>query len=338
MRVRSWLIAAGVVACAAVLVGALRWPQAAMTGWLAGAAAFACIPAGALVLVMMMRLIPGAWGESLRLACEAAILLTPLAALAFVPLLLGLGAVYPWIHRPPTSAFAAAWLSPWGYVLRSVLWFAMTGALDWAMLARRSTKMAAAIGVVVTPLFAHLIAVDWLMSRDPAFASSAFGLQFLSIAVTAAFCAAVLLRHAAGARPFRSGVLGALLLTLLLIWSYLDFMAYLIVWSGNLPDSVGWYQARAHSGWEVALGLMSVLGGLPLFLLLFAPIRKSPRWLAVLCASVLLSKLVEIVWLAVPPLGSAAALFAVAAVGGFCLLGAGFLPLALAVRVRSRTS
>jgi hypothetical protein len=332
------LIAAGAVLCAAVLLAALRWPQAAMTGWLAGATALACVPAGALVLTMMMRLIPGAWGEALRLSCEAAILLTPFAALAFVPLFLGLGTVYPWIHRAPASAFAASWLSPWGYVIRTAVWFVVTGALGWVMIARRRTKVAAAAGLVVIPVLAHFVAVDWLMSRDPAFASSAFGLQVLSIMATAAFCAVVLLRDAAGARPFRTGVIGALLLTLLLIWAYLDFMAYLIVWSGNLADSVGWYQARAQSGWRAAIWLMSLLGGVPLILVLFAPIRKSSRWLAVLCAAVLLSKAIEIVWLSVPPLGLASALFGFAAVGGVALSVAGLLPLALAVRVRRRTA
>jgi hypothetical protein len=338
VRASRLLVAVGALVCAAVLLGALRWPQAALTGWLAGATALACIPAGALVLTMMMRLIPGAWGEALRLSCEAAILLTPLAALAFVPVVLGLGGVYPWMHRAPASAFAANWLSPLGYVARTGLWFAVTGALGWAMIARRRTKVAAAAGLVAIPVLAHFVAVDWLMSRDPAFASSAFGLQVLSIMATAAFCAVVLSRHAAGARPFRCGVIGALLLTLLLIWAYLDFMAYLTVWSGNLPDSVGWYQARAQGGWGAEIWLMGLLGGVPLLLLLFATVRKSPRRLAVLCGAVLLSKAVEVVWLAVPPLGFAGALFGVAAVGGVGLLVAGLLPLALAARVRSRTA
>jgi len=336
VRARHLLIGAGSVLCAAVLLSALRWPQDALAGWLAAAVAATSVPAGALVLIMMMRLIPGAWGEVLRLGCEAGVLLTPVAALTFVPLFFGLGALYPWVARAAPSAFAEAWLSGPGYVIRTLVWFGYLGGFAWLMIARRRTAVAAAVALVAMPVLAHLVSVDWLMSRDPEFASSAFGLQILSIMITIAFCAVLLLRHAAGARPIRTGVPGALLLTLLLIWAYLNFMAYLIVWSGNLPPGVAWYRMR-NGLWADALLIASILGGGPLLLLLLAPVRRSAWLLAWLAAAALVGKLIELLWFAVPPQGMLAGLFGILAVAGIACLYAGLLPLALAWRMGRRT-
>lgn len=336
MRPEAFLVSVGAAACATVLVGALFRPADALAGWLAGAIVAASVPTGALVLMLMMRLIPGAWAEVLRLGCEAAALMAPIAALAFIPLLLGLAWLYPWTARTPPSAFAAEWLSLPGYALRLVAWLAWLGAASRAMIARRRTGMAAAAGLVAAPLLVHLVAVDWLMARDADFASSAFGLQALAIMVTIAFCAVLLLRRAVGARGLRPGVLGALLLTLLLIGVYLDFMAYLIVWSGNLPASVGWY-AQREGLWTGVLICFAVLDGAPLLMLLFARFRRSPRWLAALAASVLTGRALELLWLAAPPRGLAAGLFGLLAIAGIGCLYAGLLPQALALRVRRRS-
>jgi hypothetical protein len=337
MRARPVLVLVGAIACAAVLAGAWRWPQDALAGWLAGAAAFASLPAGAIMLLLMMRLIPGAWGDALRLACEAGAMLTPVAALAFVPVLVGLAQLYPWVHRPAPSAFAAEWLSPTGFIARTLLWFAFLGLAGWAMIGRWRTGVAAAAGLVLMPVLAHLVAVDWLTSRDPGFASSAIGLQLLSIMALIAFSAAILLRHAVGARSLRPGVLGALLLTLLLIGAYLDFMAYLIVWSGNLPASIGWYRARGGV-WAEVMQIAAVLAGWPLLLLLLAKVRRNPRWLAALAGVALTGKMLELAWFAIPPGGSMALAFGAVAMAGFCCLAAGLLPLALEWRVRRRSA
>lgn len=336
MRASVVLLGFGLAASAAVLLSALWWPADALAAWLAAAVAIASVPAGALILVMMMRLIPGAWGEMLRLSGEAAALTTPVAALAFLPLFFALAWLYPWVTKPPPSAFAAWWLSTPGFVIRTVAWFVYLGWCGWAMLGRRRTGVSAAIGLVLMPVLVHFVAVDWLMSRDLDFASSAFGLQIVSIMTTIAFCALLLLRHGAGEREIRTGVLGALLLTLLLIWAYLNFMAYLIVWSGNLPGPVGWYAMRGGD-WSIALVAVVALNGIPLFLLLFRRFRSSPGPLALLAGAVLGGKLIELMWFAIPPAGGLAALLGLLAMAGAVSLMAGLLPLALRRRVESRS-
>jgi hypothetical protein len=117
-----------------------------------------------------------------------------------------------------------------------------------------------------------------------------------------------------------------MLLTLLLFWGYFQFMPFLIVWSGNLPDSVGWYAARATPGWQAELAVASLLGAAPLFALFAPQVRGSKRWLGVCAAAVLAGRALEFGWLALPGRGALAVIAWLVALGGLgCLALAALL-------------
>jgi len=330
------LALAGLLLAAIALALALVWPREALTGWLCAAFALAAIPAGALLFQMMMRLIPGAWGEELRLACEAGALLAPLGAMAFVPVLLGASIIYPWAMRAPISAFQGAWMGVVPFALRTVLWFAfLILAARWTR-ARRSTAKVAAAGLVLFPVLGSLVGMDWLMTLSHDFASSGFGLQMLIVMATIAFAALLLLRLSLGRAPFRPDVLGGVLLTLLLLWAYLQYLPFFIIWSGNLPSGVRWFEARSGLGWDAAEWSFGLLGGTPAVLLLFARFRSDPHRLRALAASVLLGKLVEIAWFGLPGTAPQAVLAYVLALAGLGALAAAALPLALRTRIAAR--
>ncbi len=326
----------GAVLAIAALALAVAWPREALTGWLCAAFALAAIPAGALLFQMMMRLIPGAWGEELRLTCEAGALLAPLGAIAFLPVILGAGVIYPWASRPPISAFQNAWMDVVPFGLRTILWFAFLTVVARWMRARRSTTAVAAAGLVAFPVFGSLVGIDWLMTLSHDLASSGFGLQMLILMAVLAFAALLLLRLSIGRPPAHAGVLGALLLTLLLLWAYLQFLPFFIIWSSNLPSNVRWFDSRSTLGWDAAEWAFGLLGGVPLLLLLFAGFRKDPRRLRWLAASVLLGKLVEIAWFGLPQAGALSVLAYVLALAGLGALAAAALPLALRHRISAR--
>ncbi len=158
------------------------------------------------------------------------------------------------------------------------------------------------------------------MSLDPDFASSGFGLQLLALGICTAFAVMLSMRLAAGA-PRHPGVLGGLLLTLLLLWAYFQFMPFFVSWSGNLPSTAGWYLARATPGWNAALALAAALGGIPLFALFSPEVRRSPAWLGRLARMVLAGKAIEFAWLAIPGRGTVAVVsFALSLAALACLM------------------
>jgi len=329
------LILAALLAAGALLP-ALFAPGPVLTAWLPAAWFLLGVPTGTLVLALMMRLIPGAWGEELRLSAEAATLLTLPALVALLPILLALAAVYPWAGAGPASLspFQQAWLAPVPFAARTLVHGALLLWLGARLRARRSTRATAAIGVVVLPLTTSALAYDWLLSLDPGFGSSAFGLRQLALQVTIAFAAMLLLRLGSGRTPKRPGVLGALLLTLLLINVYLMFLPFFIIWSGNLATEVPWYAARGRGGWAAAVWVFGLTGGLPILPLLFARVRRSARWLRGLSLAVLLAAAIELGWTVLPGRGTPLlCLVAFAAVT--CFLAAA-LPVALRYRIARR--
>jgi len=300
-RGERWFALAGAIGAIAALLLVPADPRAALTGWLAAASLIAGLPAGALILLLMMRLIAGRWEEDLRGPARLLGALWPLAALAFGPVLVGMAAIYPWFGAPPHSAFAGVWLNPPFFAARTIGWF----ALGWFVAAGAAGEIGEgfAAGILIALVLGdNFVGSDWLMTLDPKFASSGFGLQVISFDVTSALAVMILARLAAG-RPRHSGVLGGLLLTVLLLWAYFQFMPFLIIWSGNLPENVGWYVVRESTASVVAIVAAAVLGGVPLFALLAPQVRESRRWLGWCAVAVLIGKAIEFAWLTLPGRG-----------------------------------
>jgi len=115
----------GAAAAVAALLLALLGPRDALTGWLAAAAMLEGLPIGALILLLTMRLVRGKWADDLRPPARLLAAVWPLAALAFVPVLVGMAAIYPWFGAPPHSPFAGVWLNPAFFAVRTIGWFVL---------------------------------------------------------------------------------------------------------------------------------------------------------------------------------------------------------------------
>jgi hypothetical protein len=292
----------GAVACVLALGLVFVDTRAALGGWLVAAVWIGSIPIGALGLLMMMRMIPGPWRDELALPTQRLTLLMPLAALAMVPVLVGVGRLYPWVDLP-LHGYRAAYLSVWTFELRTIVFFA--AAIAVVVLLPRSTGQAlAAGGIIALTLYDTTMVVDWLMTLDPGFHSSGFALYAMSIQYAIAVGALIVLRLAVGPAGENTSVLGALLITVLLTWTYLAFMQYLIIWSGNLPQGVAWFAKRGSGGWSVVEYVITISALGPLFLLFFPPVRAGRFWLIALSLVVMLGKVFELAWLVLPTMAN----------------------------------
>jgi hypothetical protein len=189
----------------------------------------------------------------------------------------------------------------WSFPLRSVLFFVSAGVLAVLLLTRPVLGVPLSSGgLVVFVLFDTTIVIDWLMSLEPDFHSSGFGLYGLAIQMTIALCVMVLLRLGASDAGENNGVLGGLLIMALLTCIYLAFMQFFITWSDNLRDGVRWYEERGKGLWTAILYISGACHLVPLFLLFFSPIRQGRKWLMGLSLVILLGKALEIMWLVLP--------------------------------------
>jgi hypothetical protein len=117
--------------------------------------------------------------------------------------------------------------------------------------------------------------------------------------------------------------MSAVLLGVLMLWAYLLFMSYLVIWSGNVPHYVAWWEHRAVGAWPWLLALVILAGGVvPFALLLNRKVRHHERALLAICLVVLATRVLYTTWLTLPAFepGPAVALTVaalVAGVGGF---------------------
>lgn len=326
----AWIAPAGAAACLVALVAAALLPAAAWRAWLGAAFLWASIPIGALSVLMIMRLAPGDWSEELGPFMEAQSLLLPVSALLILPVLFEMGPLYVWTHQTQATAFRAAYLSEPLFVLRTILWYAILFLLAFVLiLDRRRAVPVACLGLVFVAVYGTVISTDWLLSLDPDFASSGFGLYVLDIQMLSAFACMVIALTFSARTIERPGIIGALLLTLLLFWGYLAFMHFVITWSDNLPPGVRWYQRRSGP-WGLVMWVVAATRLVPTFLLFFQTLRRSPRMLRLLSIVVVLGSVLEAGWLTLPAAAPVAGwadvvLFAFANLAMAALIAGGFV-------------
>jgi hypothetical protein len=290
--------AVAVIAGGAVcLLGLGIDPEAVLRGWLAGWAFWIGFPVGALMLLLAHDLTGGRWGDAAKAPLKALATTLPVAALAFIPILLSLPLLYPWARPEEAEKLANTfYLNTPFFLARSAVYFVTWALL--AVLAGRGTSFAAP-GLIVMGVTATFASFDWLMSIEPEWGSSIYGLLVISGALLTALAAAALMPAGENARKD----LGSLLTAGILLWAYLSFMQFLIVWEGDLPTEITWYLKRIEGGWGwAALAIVLGQGLLPFLALLWPPIKRSRWGLAAVCGLLLAAHLLESWWLVLPGL------------------------------------
>ncbi|HEY6188342.1 MAG TPA: hypothetical protein VIW80_11710 [Pyrinomonadaceae bacterium] len=294
------------------------------------------IALGCLAILMLQHLSGGGWGLVIRRVLESGTRTLPLMALLFLPIIFGMGYLYEWMH---IERFANAktleekhlyemllhkskYLNMTGFILRTVIYFAIWGALTYLLnlwsreqdrtAERRFTKRLQKLsgpGLVLFVLTVTFASVDWVMSLDPEWFSTIFGLLFVASWVLSSFSFVIAVMALLAKQEPMSGVvapshfhdLGKLLLAFVMVWAYFSFSQFLIIWSGNIPEEAKWYLYRMRGGWEVlALGIIILHFALPFLLLLSRDLKRNSRRLAMVAALVLFMRLVDLFWLIAP--------------------------------------
>lgn len=266
-----------------------------MRWYLAVWALLATTTAGAVLWLAIDHLLGARWIAALRPRVELVTrALLPLALL-FIPIAILAPHIYPWIDPPPALADAVAkkhaWLSWPAFVVRSAIYLGvLTGAAMHLRRARRP-RTAAAAWLFPAALATAFGGIDWLMTLDPLFTSSDFGLYVLAGGVTAALAAVALLTR----EP--SPNLGRLLIVCALSWGYFAYTQALIIGIGDRAHEIHFYTDRPH-----VLAIVLALAHCIVPVLLLAPraLIARPRYLAAVGALLLAAHALDIYFLVNP--------------------------------------
>ncbi|UJR80928.1 hypothetical protein [Sandaracinus amylolyticus] len=152
-------------------------------------------------------------------------------------------------------------------------------------------------------------AFDWMMSLEPTWFSTIFGVQYFAVSVVSSLATLVLTLYGlkqSGA--FGDAVttehfhdVGKLLFGFLVFWAYISFSQYMLIWYASIPEETTYYHIRWEGGWRTFSLVMCVAHFIvPFFLLMSRNIKRRTPILAFGAAWLLVTHVVEIFWLVMP--------------------------------------
>jgi len=317
----------GLAALVACGLGAAANPGQFFRSYLLAFVFWNGLATGSMAVLMLQYLTGGAWGIAIRRELEAAMRTLPLMALAFLPVLAGLPRLYEWTHADAVAADEilrkkVLYLNTPFFVLRAVLafavWLAFAYFLDkWSRAQDahadpgldRRLQLLSGGGLVAYGLTTTFTSVDWVMSLEPHWYSTMYGVLFIvGQALGGLALATATVLRLSGTESVAALVggrtrndLGKMLFAFVMLWAYVSFSQYLITWSGNLPEEISWYLARLRGGWgAVGAAVLVFHFVLPFLLLISRQANRNPRILFGAAALLLFMRFVDVAWLVLP--------------------------------------
>jgi hypothetical protein len=322
----------GVVFGVIAVVLAFGQPQQFYRAYLLGFMLWLGVALGSMAILMIRHLTGGGWGMVIRRILGAAMRTVPLLAVLFIPVILGIHKLYIWAQpldqiadkhfREHLADITRTYLTTNGFIGRAIFYFAIWNLLSFLLSKwSRETdhpgspdhtgrfKAIAGPGLILYGFTISFAAIDWVMSIDPSWISTIFGLVVLIGQVLSAMCFAVVVERILFDYKPMSEMLkpdfvhdhGKWILTFIMVWAYFNFSQWLIIWAGNLPSEITFYMTRLHGGWgSVGLFLVLFHFAIPFAILLSRPFKRDIRKLVWLAVWMLLMGYVDMFWIIEP--------------------------------------
>ena len=322
----------GVVFSVIAVILVLFRPDEFYRAYLLGFMCWLGVALGSMAILMIRHLTGGGWGTVIRRILGAAMRTLPLLALLFIPVLFGIRRLYVWAQplgniadkhlREHLEQITQTYLTVNGFVVRAVFYFAIWNLLSfllskWSKQTDRPGapdhssrfKAVSGPGLILYGFTISFAAIDWIMSLDPSWISTIFGLIILIGEVLSAMCFAVVVERILFNYKPMSEMLkpdfvhdhGKWMLAFIMVWAYFNFSQWLIIWAGNLPAEITFYLKRLNGGWGwIGLSLVLFHFAIPFAILLSRPFKRDIRKLVWVAILLLLMGYVDLFWIIEP--------------------------------------
>jgi hypothetical protein len=328
-----WLTAGGGLGALLTLisiVGIFISPREGIFSYLVGFAYWAGIAMASVILLMIFHATRARWMTVLRRPVEAMAASVPLFLILFIPLLLRPKELYSWWepaadlgketlklleHKRP-------WLNPGFFIFRGFFYLVLASFFGWRLsswsqrqdreggvdlLARMRSVSAG--GLPFIALGFTFAGFDWMMSLNPTWFSTIFGVYYFAGSFASAL-SLLAISTDSGRHVFAGHMnvehthnIGKLMLAFVCFWTYVAFSQLLLIWIAGLPEEIPFYITRFNPGWR-AVGVALILFHffVPFGALLSRSLKRNPRKLTYVGVWILLIHFVDIFWLVMPTL------------------------------------
>jgi hypothetical protein len=324
---RNVLALAALISIVACIAGYIQDPDRFFRSYLVAFTYVCAIGLGAFFFVMVQFLTGSAWSVTVRRIMENLMITLPAGALLFVPLALGLHHVYPWTNPDiikSTEGLGAksGFLVDNFFIARTYAYFVLWSIWIFAIY-RQSVKQDgqrslrqmqiasrwSGSGLFLVVAVGTLAAYDWLMSVEPSWYSTIFGLYYLADGTVLFFSTLILI--CLGFR--QAGVLnkeinlehyhdlGKWLFAMTCFYTYIGFSQFLLIWYANIPDETQFYRHRTPGAWlYVSLSLPFVRFFIPFFTLLSRPAKRNLKIVGFMAVWSLVVVYLDLYWIVMP--------------------------------------
>jgi hypothetical protein len=292
------------------------------------------IALGATVFVLIQHLTRAGWSVTVRRTAENVMGTMPWFVLLFVPIAVGHHDLWHhWIDAvvdpaqpgyDPILAGKRVWLNLPFFFARTAVYFAI-----WIFIAswfrRRSLEQDATGDPAITLRMARFAApmmlllalsmtfaaFDWLMSLDPHWFSTMWGVYFFAgcflsfMALLGLLCMYLqrqrLLREAVSPEHYHD--IGKLLFAFVVFWTYIAFSQFMLIWYANLPEETVFFRHRMSGSW-LAVSQVLILGhfAIPFGFLMSRHVKRNRTTLAVGAGFMLVMHAIDLHWIVMPVL------------------------------------
>lgn len=287
------------------------------------------IGVGAMFLIAIEYIVGAVWSVPFRRVAEFLSSLVLVAPLVALPALFNLHSLFHWSHleslaSDPILQNKSPYLNETFFYVRFVLTFILW-SLFYYLIIRNSrkqdvtkdqtlTRKNAVISAIFLPVFAITVtffAIDWLMSLEPHWFSTIFGVYYFAgsvLASLAAFTFIAIKMHDNGYFSIKMNddsfySMGALLFAFTNFWAYIAFSQFMLIWYANLPEETFWYMSRGEGYWMIwSLGIIVVKFIVPYAILLPQPAKSDKKRLKMVSVWILFGHFYDLYWLAMPTL------------------------------------
>lgn len=288
--------------------------------YLIGSVIFLGLGLSGLFFTMIQHVVGAKWSVAVRRIFEAMAMTLPVSALMFVGVYFGIHHLYEWSHVEIHGK--ATYLEEGFFSLRLVayfvIWLGATFLVVGNSLRQDSTGNIvhthrnfrnSAIGLTLFAVASTMAGFDILMSLEPHWFSTMYGVHFFA----SFFQAGLAVIYLVAWRLYKSGVLtnyinkhhfhdiGKFLFAFSVFWAYITFSQFMLYWYGDIPEHTIWFRARSVDGWGImGIAIFLIRWAVPFFILL--PVRNKMNFkVAVpICFVVLFGHWLDVYWNAMP--------------------------------------
>jgi hypothetical protein len=295
---------------------------------------------GSLIFVLIQHVARAGWSAVVRRIAENSAATLPLFAVLFLPIaFLGFHDLYPWSHESDKVLEAKRWwLGAAGgngsmakFIVRAVIFFAVWIGLSW-VLRKRSTAQdslandkekrnavtlslwgLSAGGIFLYALSQSFAAIDWLMSLQPHWYSTMFGVyyfagsmvgfySFLALAAMA-LQKGGMLKSAITTEHYHD--IGKFMFGHTVFWAYVTFSQFMLIWYANIPEETEYFMNRMEGGWQwLSYAMPLIHFFIPFLFLISRHVKRSRVGLAVGAVWLLAVHVLDIFWIVIPNAGA----------------------------------